>query len=587
MSTSASIPRDRRGPGRPRNARFAHAYLAIGAGSIGAYFLLPAQSLSQTIMYSAIAVASVVALVVGTRTQLPPARRLPWYLFAAGLLAFAVGDSIFDAYDISGTIPFPSIADWIYLSAYPILFVGMVLLIRPFGPLGERFALLDATIVTAAFVVVQLVFLLEPTAHSYDKLLERAIAVAYPAMDILLVATLARLLFTRVALTPSLHLLTAGILTLLVADEIYYSQNVLYRWLDVFWLASYVCWGAAALHPSVARIAVGQKERDPRLSVLRFALLAAAVAAVPLVLVIQQERRASLHAYLLAAAAFAISALVLLRVAGLVRAVEELRRTERRARSDAEFATRLITEQNERLRELDRLKDEFVGMISHDLRTPLTSITGYVELLRDEETGPLNDEQRSFLEVVARNADRLLHLVSDLLLVARLETGRLELERDELDLADVAAQAVESAGPRAEAKGLTLSFARDGATRVLGEPGRLAQLLDNLVSNAIKFTPEGGRVSVLVSAANDAVLLEVSDSGIGIPDEERAHLFERFFRASGAVARQIPGTGLGLYISKAIAEAHDGTIHAESAAELGTTFRVTLPAATVREEARV
>ena len=574
MSTSVSIPRERRGPGRPRSSRPAFFYLLAGACAIGAYFLIPEQSLAQTIAYSAIAASSVVAIVAGAKRRLPPGpRRLPWYLFAAGLLAFTIGDSIFDAYNIGGTaIPFPSVADGIYLSAYPILFVGMVLLIRPFGRLMERFALLDATIVTVAFVVVQLIFLLEPTSHSYHHTLDSTIAVAYPAMDILLVATLARLLFTRVARTPSLHLLTAGILTLLVADEIYYSQNVLYRWLDVFWLASYVGWGAAALHPSVARLSVGQKERDPRLSVLRFSLLVAAVAAVPVILGVEQSRGAGLHAYLLAFAGFVISALVLLRVAGLVGALDEVGRTERLARSEAELA-------NVRLMELDRLKDEFVGMISHDLRTPLTSITGYVELLRDEETGPLNDEQRTFLEVVARNSDRLLHLVNDLLFVARLESGRLELEREELDLGEVAADTVENARPQAATKRLTLSFEGNGPALVLGERARLARLLDNLVSNAIKFTPEEGRVSVRVSTVADSVLLEVSDSGIGIPEEERVHLFERFFRSSGAVARQIPGTGLGLYISKAIAEAHEGNIDAESNDGLGTTFRVQLPAA--------
>ena len=537
----------------------------------------------QTVAYTAIAVSSVVALVAGASLRLERRARRPWYLFALGTLAFAIGDSIFDAYAIGGgTVPFPSAADWIYLSAYPILFAGMALLIWPFGRLQGRFILLEAAIVTAGFVLVQWIFVLEPLARSEESVLERSISVAYPAMDILLVATLAPLLISRVARSRAFVLLTAAILTLLVADEIYYSRNVLYRWLDVFWLASYICWGAAALQPSVTGLAVGQQERDPRPSVMRIVLLAAALAAAPVVLVVEQARGGDLHPYLVACFALVTAALVLLRVFGVIGALEGLRRRERQARTEAEIATRLITAQNERLRELDRLKDEFVGMISHDLRTPLTSISGYVELLQDEETGPLNEEQRSFLDVVARNADRLLRLVSDLLFVARLQAGQLELELEQIDLAEVAAHTIEAVGPRAEAKGLTLGYARDGSTLVLGEHGRLAQLLDNLVSNAIKFTPKGGRVDVRVAAENGAVVLEVSDSGIGIPEEERALLFERFFRASSAVSRQIPGTGLGLYISKAIAEAHDGRIDVDSEEGRGTTFRLTLPRATPR-----
>jgi signal transduction histidine kinase len=123
-----------------------------------------------------------------------------------------------------------------------------------------------------------------------------------------------------------------------------------------------------------------------------------------------------------------------------------------------------------------------------------------------------------------------------------------------------------------------------GDTAVFGESGRLGQLLDNLVSNAVKFTPDGGSVSVSVKAENGAVVLEVADCGIGIPESERARLFERFFRASTAVSRQIPGTGLGLHIAQAIVDAHGGRITVSSVVGEGTTFRVELPPATVVEE---
>jgi signal transduction histidine kinase len=266
---------------------------------------------------------------------------------------------------------------------------------------------------------------------------------------------------------------------------------------------------------------------------------------------------------------------VLWRLAILVRSLDRLRSAERDARTEAETAHELLAEQNERLVEADRLKDEFVALISHDLRTPLTSILGYLELtLEDEELTP---SQRGYLEVVERNAQRLLRLVSDLLFVARLEAGQLELHESELDLAAVAQQSVHEAGPRASAGGITIRCETEPVPGVAADRGRMFQLLDNLVSNAIKFTPPGGEVSVRVQAADGAVRLEVADTGIGIPADEQRRLFERFFRASSAADKQIQGTGLGLYIARAIVEAHGGEIMFESEAGQGTAFRIEIP----------
>ena len=226
------------------------------------------------------------------------------------------------------------------------------------------------------------------------------------------------------------------------------------------------------------------------------------------------------------------------------------------------------------------MKDEFVALISHDLRTPLTSIVGYTELTLDEETGPpLDDERRSYLEVVARSSERLLRLVDDLLFVARLQAGKgLQLERTELDLSAVAKQAVAEAQPRATTKGLTLSCVANGPVTVDADKGRLFQLLDNLISNAIKFTPRDGSVEVRVETMPDGGVLEVSDTGIGVSPRDAERLFDRFFRAPSAVNAQVPGTGLGLYIARAIAEAHGGHISAASDVDRGTTFRIELPA---------
>jgi PAS domain S-box-containing protein len=235
-------------------------------------------------------------------------------------------------------------------------------------------------------------------------------------------------------------------------------------------------------------------------------------------------------------------------------------------------------EQNQELRALDRLKDEFVALVSHELRTPLTSIRGYLELVLDESSGELTDEQRQFLNVVERNADRLQRLVGDLLFVAQVEAGSLALELGHLDAAEVGAEAVEAAKPAADQKSIELRLAGDSHAELVGDRARLAQLVDNLVSNAIKFTPTGGHIEVAVRTDAVNVTIEISDSGMGISPEEQKRLFERFFRTAAATSQAIPGTGLGLAISKAIVDAHAGTIELESSVGNGTTFRITIPA---------
>jgi PAS domain S-box-containing protein len=253
--------------------------------------------------------------------------------------------------------------------------------------------------------------------------------------------------------------------------------------------------------------------------------------------------------------------------------ITERKRTE----EERERLLHELEDQNERLRELDRLKDEFVALVSHELRTPLTSIRGYLELVLEGEAGDLTDDQRQFLGVVERNAHRLLALVGDLLFLAQIEAGRLSLEVGAVDLSAIAAESVETARPIAEEKGITLTLATGPLALVAGDRARLAQLLDNLISNGVKFTPAGGRVDVRVRGQRGQALVEVRDTGMGIPSEEQVHLFERFFRTAQATEQAIPGTGLGLAISKAIVHGHGGQITVASAEGSGTTFRVSIP----------
>ncbi len=228
-------------------------------------------------------------------------------------------------------------------------------------------------------------------------------------------------------------------------------------------------------------------------------------------------------------------------------------------------------------RQHQRIKDEFVATVTHELRTPLTSITGYIELLLDEDVGALTTDQRHFLEVVKRNSERLLRLVSDLLFVSRVEAGMLDLDLREASLDPLVAEAFEAARPAAEAQDLRLALSLGGLPELVADGPRLAQLVDNLLSNAVKFTPPGGRVSVSTALEDGRAVLTVADTGLGIPDAEKERLFQRFFRASTATDKLIAGTGLGLSISKAIVEGHGGSITVTDTPGGGTTFKVELP----------
>jgi signal transduction histidine kinase len=245
----------------------------------------------------------------------------------------------------------------------------------------------------------------------------------------------------------------------------------------------------------------------------------------------------------------------------------ELAAAQRRiSRQNAELA-----HHNDALRELDRLKDAVLANVSHDLRTPLTAILGYAELLR--RRGGLNDQQAKGVDVIERNARRLLRLVSDLLLLAQVRAGELRLQRQAVDLPHLAADAVESARPLADHAELSVELhAAPHGPVVEADALRLGQLLDNLLANAIKFTPAGGTVTVRVLSGAGTATLEVEDTGPGLPEDERESVFEAFARGTAAEA---PGTGLGLTIVRAIAAAHGATIAVHSEPGRGARFTVT------------
>ncbi|VXB43215.1 sensor histidine kinase [Nocardioides sp. AX2bis] len=230
----------------------------------------------------------------------------------------------------------------------------------------------------------------------------------------------------------------------------------------------------------------------------------------------------------------------------------------------------------EQLRELNRATDEFVATVSHELRTPLASISGYAEMLQEEES--LTEAQRTWANVIARNAGRLTALTYDLLLLSGFSTGEVPMEDEEVDLREVVNQVRDLVDALAAGLHLDVSFdLADGPVLVTGDAGQLERVVLNLAGNAIKFSEAGGSVTCRVTADATQALLEVTDTGMGIPADEVEGLFTRYFRGSSARRQAIQGTGLGLHIVASLVENHGGRVDVRSVVGVGTTFTVRLP----------
>lgn len=249
-------------------------------------------------------------------------------------------------------------------------------------------------------------------------------------------------------------------------------------------------------------------------------------------------------------------------------------RTEALARTN-----RQLVEALEDLRQLDRLKADFLNTVSHELRTPLSFIMGFTEFLEDELAGPLTPLQREYVGSVMAGAHQLVRLIDDLLDYARMESGNFRVELRPVELGDLITATLAHFRQLAECAGVTLRCALpQEALRVRTDPDRVVQILNNLAGNALKFTPGGGKVTVRCYTSRDRVIIEVEDTGIGIPEESLSKVFHKFYQVDSTSTRTRGGTGLGLAITRSLVETLGGRILVESELGQGSTFRLELPA---------
>lgn len=243
---------------------------------------------------------------------------------------------------------------------------------------------------------------------------------------------------------------------------------------------------------------------------------------------------------------------------------------------------KLLENANQRLKEVDKLKDEFVSLASHELRTPMTVIKSYVFMLLNKSAGDLNDKQKTYLERTLSSTERLINLVNDMLNVSRIESGKLTIEPVPADIGKLVSDVVTEMQTRASEMGVNLIYAAPKSPLISNvDIDRIKQVLINLIGNSFKFTPRGGVITVDVSqSGNDPALIKVSDTGKGLSSSDMGKLFQKFSMISNSKLTKDKGqgTGLGLYLSKSLVELHGGKIWVESEGEgKGSTFSFTLP----------
>lgn len=233
----------------------------------------------------------------------------------------------------------------------------------------------------------------------------------------------------------------------------------------------------------------------------------------------------------------------------------------------------------EELKTLDRMKDEFMSNVSHELKTPLISIKGYSELLYDEKLGGRLDEQKKSLEAIIRNADRLTRLINSILFITRFQSGKIEFRSKSVDIDEIMQISIEDLKNPMDKKQITFEKELSAVSRLRGDKDRLVEVITNLLDNAIKFTPVGGKITLKALDEGENVHITISDNGIGIPADIIPKLFTRFYQVDASTSRKYGGTGLGLYITKTIIDATGGKIWIESEVQKGTTVHILIPAA--------
>ena len=259
-------------------------------------------------------------------------------------------------------------------------------------------------------------------------------------------------------------------------------------------------------------------------------------------------------------------------------AVQEIREFNVTLQQRIANATRELRASNAQLRHLDKAKDEFLSMASHQLRTPLTSVKGYISMIMDGDVGRVSVDQKKLLGEAFNNSERMVGLINDFLSVSRIQTGRFVIEKTPIDLSLVVEQEVDSLRANASARQMELVYDKPGDCPIMDiDEGKIRQVIMNFIDNAIYYSHPNTKININLSVAKGEILFTVNDTGIGVPKAERDQLFTKFYRASNAKKTRPDGTGVGLFLAKKVVDGHDGDVVFDSVEGKGSTFGFKLP----------
>jgi signal transduction histidine kinase len=262
------------------------------------------------------------------------------------------------------------------------------------------------------------------------------------------------------------------------------------------------------------------------------------------------------------------------------RLFEKTWRSQQELELKVEERTRQLTQALEEVKKISKRKSDFISSVSHEIRTPLTSIKGYAAILLGSKLGALPEEIRVRLEKINRHSDELVHMVNDLLDISRIESGKVEIKKEPLSLRAIADKIADLFSEQFKTKNITFSSnIPDGCQEISADRSQIERVFINLVGNALKFTPQNGKIDIGASRLNNIVQINVKDTGFGIPEDAQEAIFEEFYRVDNTINQEVKGTGLGLTLVKHIVEAHQGKIWVKSKLGEGSTFSFTLSAA--------
>jgi signal transduction histidine kinase len=541
-------------PSRPGWPRVWWAYLACGAVVAVAYYLVPATDLAprwaaKIGLYNGLGLSAVAAIAVGVARHRPE-RPLPWYLFATGLLSYVTADIIFYTYqDILHLEVFPSAADVFYLAAYPFLMAGLLLLIRSRSPGADRASLLDALVVTVGVGMVSWVFLVGPLAQAPDlTLAERLVSMAYPIMDVLLLATAVRLVVDGGPRPPAFWILCSGVGALLVTDTLYSIIQLSGGYhtgspIDLGWMTWYACWGAAALHPTMRDLAEPAPPREARLGPWRLGLLAGASLLAPAVQVVQLVRGRHTEGLVTAVGSMVLFGLVLARLHGLAGEVAALAATRKQ-----------LLERTVQAREEERIRlaaDLHDGPIQRLSGVAYTADLSRRRVTRGDLAG--GQELLDSLEEDIRGE------------VAALRRVMVELRPPALDEWGLVAALGDHAATFRQQTGIACTVEAELPVRLAGaQETVLYRVVQEALTNVAKHA-RASRAWVSLRVVGDRVSLQVGDDGAGF--------------ATTRVADHIGQDHFGLASMRQQVEMAGGAWQVRSRPGQGTTVTATLPVA--------